>query len=115
MGGNFSTSCTQQYCNGDTWDGCVRANGSKWCQDSCRNVGPNHYCNGDTWAGCVRANGQDWCQNNCKDRSNNLYKVGCSKQGFTNVSKHNNKMFIYLILIIILALIIWYITKEKSA
>lgn len=90
---NFSqlVGCSQTYCNGDTWESCVRANGSEWCQKTCRNVGPNDYCNGDTWAGCVRANGQGWCQDNCKNRSNQLYNVGCFENNplYVNVSLFN--------------------------
>lgn len=63
-------------CNGDTLDGCIKANGMLWCAKNCRNAKPTSSCNGDTWAGCLKTNSQKWCQDNCRDNEKNLFSVG---------------------------------------
>jgi hypothetical protein len=33
----------------------------------------NNYCNGDTYQGCLNANGKSWCNDNCKSQSGSYY------------------------------------------
>ena len=70
-------------CNGDSFDGCVKANGIEWCKKNCRDVKMNSVCknpnsnSGDTtWGQCLKYQNQSWCQDNCTDISGAKYPMG---------------------------------------
>lgn len=70
-------------CNGDSFDGCVKANGIDWCKKNCRDVkmdsvckNPNSNSAPTNWRQCLRYQTQSWCEDNCTDLSGVKYTLG---------------------------------------
>ena len=85
---------TQQYCNGDTFDGCVKSMGEEWCKTNCRNISMQARCGKSTFADCLKNNSQESCQDFCEDESGKLYSFPLRQQTITvkNNSSCNKKV-----------------------
>lgn len=98
---------TTRGCNGDTYENCVKNNGTEWCNINCVNADPDSTCNGAKYKDINATEGISWAKANCTDKKGKLYELTKTISNFTNTSKYNsfNNIIIFIVMICIIYLL----------